>query len=211
MAGGVGCDRMNTGVGTMAGSRKPTEDVAPPASPVKVIAAGLTVGIVDATGRLKPADQAWVEEMTVKAAGVLGVSGSVAARVLADADMAEAHNEFCGVPGTTDVITFDLTDPEDGCAAKKVVEADLLLCLDEAERQGKTRGHDARRELLLYIVHGVLHCLGHDDHDGEDGPQYRKMHAEEDRVMNALGIGATFAVEPKTPPTPAGAVKGGKP
>jgi len=27
--------------------------------------------------------------------------------------------------------------------------------------------HAAEREVLLYILHGVLHCLGHDDHDDE--------------------------------------------
>ena len=185
----------------MAVSRNPSGEVAGhgPAG-----SGGLTVEIVDPTGRIKPADLAWLEAMTLKAAGVMEVTGSVAARVLGDADMAAAHVEFCGVEGSTDVITFDLTDPEDGCAAKRVVEADLLLCLDEAERQGKTRGHEARRELLLYVVHGVLHCLGHDDHDGEGGAEYTRMHAEEDRVMQALGIGATFTTDASPRPADGG-------
>lgn len=186
----------------MAVSRHPSDELAGH-GPAR--AGGLTIEIVDPTGRIKPADLAWLEASAGKAAGVLGVTGSIAARVLGDADMGAAHAEFCGVEGTTDVITFDLTDPEDGCAAKRVVEADLLLCLDEAERQGKNRGHEARRELLLYVIHGVLHCLGHDDHDEA---AYARMHAEEDRVLQALGIGTTFATD--TPPslsppsTPAG-------
>lgn len=207
MAGGIDGDRINTGVGTMAAAQNPSEEAGPGQS--NTDPAGLSIDIVDATGRLKATDLAWLEKMAAQAAGVLGVRGSVAARILGDTDMAEAHQEFCGVPGTTDVITFDLTDPEEQCAARKVVEADLLLCLDEAERQGKTRGHDARRELLLYVVHGVLHCLGHDDHDGPDGPDYVKMHAEEDRVLSALGVGSTFAVEPKA--TLAAGAPGGKP
>lgn len=125
------------------------------------------------------------------------VTGSISARVVGDAEMAQAHEEFCGAEGTTDVITFDLTDPEDGMAARGVVEADLLLCLDEAHRQGASRGHAARRELLLYAVHGVLHCLGHDDHDDAG---YARMHAEEDRVMESLGVGATFATQPRGAP-----------
>lgn len=148
--------------------------------------------IVDATGSLAAADLTWVHEQAKLAAGLLGLGGAISARVVGDEEMAEVHAEFCGVEGTTDVITFDLTDPEDGMAAKRVVEADLLLCYDEAERQAKARGHEARRELLLYIVHGVLHCLGHDDHD-EAG--YAKMHAEEDRLLGALGIGTTFAAD----------------
>jgi probable rRNA maturation factor len=150
----------------------------------------MTVEIVDATGNLSAADAAWLHEHAKRAGGLLGLSGTVSARVVGDEEMAEVHTEFCGVEGTTDVITFDLTDPEDGMAAKGVVEADLLLCYDEAERQAKARGHEARRELLLYIVHGVLHCIGHDDHD-EAG--YAKMHAEEDRLLGTLGVGTTFA------------------
>lgn len=156
---------------------------------------GITVEIVDATGHLTKADLVWVHELAKRAAGLLGVTGAISAKVVGDEEMAEVHADFCGVEGTTDVITFDLTDPEDGMAAKGVVEADLLLCYDEAERQAKSRGHEARRELLLYIIHGVLHCLGHDDHD-EAG--YAKMHAEEDRLLGALGVGTTFATD-RTP------------
>jgi len=153
-----------------------------------------TVEFVDATGRVPAADRAWLEKMVVRAMGLESISGAVSIRIVNDADMAAAHAEFCGVEGTTDVITFDLTDPEEHLAAKGVVEADLLLCLDEAERQAKTRGHEPRRELLLYTLHGILHCLGHDDHEPD---AYARMHAEEDRLMAALGVGATFSAAPK--------------
>jgi len=154
--------------------------------------AGVTVELVDTSGRLPTGDAAWLHDKVKQVAGLLGIRGVVSARVVGDEEMAEAHEDFCGVEGTTDVITFDLTDPAEGLGAKGVVEADLLLCLDEAERQAARRGHALREELLLYVVHGVLHCLGHDDHD-EAG--YERMHAEEDRLMGLLGIGPTFASE----------------
>jgi probable rRNA maturation factor len=153
-----------------------------------------TVEIVDATGRVKEADRRWLQEQVARALELQSLTGAVSARIVPDAEMAAAHAEFCGVEGTTDVITFDLTDPEDDAPSKGVVEADLLLCLDEAERQAKSRGHEPRRELLLYIIHGVLHCLGHDDHDEAS---YTRMHAEEDRLMAALGVGATFSTDPR--------------
>lgn len=162
---------------------------------------GRSVEIVDASGKFDGADRLWLEQMVGRAMQTLAVTGSVAARILNDADMAQAHAEFCGVEGTTDVITFDLTDPTDNAPAKGVVEADLLLCLDEAQRQAKTRGHEARRELLLYTVHGILHCLGHDDHEEA---AFARMHAEEDRIMTALGVGATFATPPRSAPAGGG-------
>jgi probable rRNA maturation factor len=70
------------------------------------------------------------------------------------------------------------------------LDVDLLVCADEAGRQAELRGFTVERELLLYIVHGVLHCLGFDDHNETDSA---RMHAEEDRLLAAAGVGATYA------------------
>lgn len=118
----------------------------------------------------------------------LGCQGEVRVRVMADAEMAAAHERYSGVPGTTDVLTFDLREERTEAAP---LDTDILVCIDEARRQAAERGMTAERELLLYIVHGVLHCLGYDDHDEA---AHRAMHAEEDRVLEAIGVGRTFAV-----------------
>ncbi len=111
--------------------------------------------------------------------------GEVRARVIDDTEMADAHQRWSGVAGTTDVLTFDLR--EDG---RGPLDVDLLICADEARRQAEARGIAVERELLLYIVHGVLHCLGFDDHDEAESA---RMHAEEDRLLAAAGVGATYA------------------
>ena len=38
-------------------------------------------------------------------------------------------------------------------------------------------------------LHGVLHCTGFDDRDAAGAAA---MHAEEDRILGAIGVGATF-------------------
>lgn len=101
--------------------------------------------------------------------------------------MAAAHVRHSGVEGTTDVLTFDLREDP---AAGGALETELLLCVDEARRQAAALGHLAERELLLYALHGVLHCMGEDDHDEAAAA---RMHAREDRVLTAIGVGATFA------------------
>ncbi len=106
-----------------------------------------------------------------------------------DPEMAAAHLEYCEVEGTTDVLTFDMSSEADS-AGRPVLDVDIMACIDEAARQGKARGHTREQELLLYIVHGVLHCLGHDDHDEAAAAA---MHAEEDRVLGAIGVGTTYA------------------
>lgn len=146
------------------------------------------IALTGCVGRLAPQDAQWVRERGVAALERLGAGGEVRVRLVADAEMAAAHERHCGVAGTTDVITFDLTS---GASARGgELDVDLLVCVDEAERQSVARGHGLRAEVLLYIVHGVLHCLGHDDHEEDDAAA---MHAREDEVLRAIGVGATYA------------------
>ncbi|MBU6414337.1 MAG: rRNA maturation RNase YbeY [Planctomycetes bacterium] len=153
-----------------------------------------TLTVQDRTGRLRDADVASLKEQACRALTELtkdaAGGGSVRVVVVSDIEMAAAHERFSGVAGTTDVLTFDLR--EDGAGP---LDTDILICLDEAERCGAERGHPTSRELVLYIVHGVLHCLGHDDHDPA---AYARMHAREDEVLEAIGIGRVFARDQKS-------------
>lgn len=142
------------------------------------------VEVVDSTGRLDEQAVGWLTECLVRALAELGAEGEVRARVVDDAEMARAHRRYAGVEGTTDVLTFDLAD------SPGRLDVDLLVCLDEGERRARELGHGRERELLLYMLHGVLHCMGFDDADEASAC---RMHAEEDRVLARIGVGATFA------------------
>jgi probable rRNA maturation factor len=152
----------------------------------------LTLELLDATREVPREDLAWLGDHISRSCRELRAVGSLRVRIIGDAEMADAHLEFSGVAGTTDVLTFDLgceaLDPERPLAGV-VLDTDVLVCWDEAGRQAAARGHEPRRELLLYVVHGVLHCMGHDDHDAEG---YARMHAEEDRVLGSIGVGPIF-------------------
>jgi probable rRNA maturation factor len=151
----------------------------------------LAIDFVDDRSLTSPAQRAWLADRACAALAARGgVRGEVRARIVGDAEMAEAHQRWSGVSGTTDVLTFDLA--EGRSAGGEALDVDLLLCADEARRQADARGFPIERELLLYLVHGVLHCLGHDDHD-EDA--FARMHAEEDRLLEAAGVGATYGVD----------------
>jgi len=167
--------------------RTPLEEPATTESPPPERAGGpAVVDIVDPGGLLEGSVVAWLSVRVAEAARVLRVGGSIGVRIVDDRAMAEAHERYKGVAGTTDVLTFDLS------GGSGALEADLLVCADEARRQAGLRGHAVEREVLLYILHGVLHCLGMDDHDEASAA---RMHAEEDRVLSAIGVGATFARE----------------
>lgn len=145
-------------------------------------ARGRSVDILDGTGRLTPSELSWIHAHAIKALEVLQVHGQLRVRMVDDPEMIAAHAEFLEDPTTTDVLTFDMSDDEG-------LDVDIMACVNEAERRSAELEHDRSRELLLYIVHGVLHCTGFDDHDEAER---QRMHQREDEVLEAVGAGATF-------------------
>lgn len=141
------------------------------------------IEVADASGRLSVAEAGWLRAKAGEAVAQLGASGEVRVRVVVDEEMADLHERYAGTTGTTDVLTFDLGDGHGS------LDVDIVVCVDEAEREAAARGHGRDRELLLYVLHGVLHAMGHDDHD-DDG--YAAMHEKEDLVLKAIGVGSVF-------------------
>lgn len=154
-----------------------------------------------------PIDEAWLAEAVERGARRVAHSnavsfGTIAVRVVSDQVMTELHERFCGDRSTTDVLTFERPgssegqeNAEDLASREHSTDVDLVLCRDEAARQAAARGLPLERELLLYAIHGLLHCAGHDDHDPE---AFARMHAEEDRILEAIGVGRTFAAPQQT-------------
>jgi probable rRNA maturation factor len=106
----------------------------------------------------------------------------VSVSVLDDGSMRELHRRYLNIDDTTDVLTFP-------AGSETSIDVDIAVCVDEAGRQAVSREHGVEQELLLYALHGLLHCAGYDDHD-EAG--FNAMHAEEDRILDAIGVGKTF-------------------
>jgi len=109
--------------------------------------------------------------------------GSVSVLIVDDAEMRRLHERHLGEPVTTDVLSFDLAEPG------APIEAEIVLCLDEARRRAAAMGHKPRQELLLYILHGILHTLGHDDLDEHAAGA---MHEREDALLEEAGMGRLY-------------------
>jgi rRNA maturation RNase YbeY len=98
--------------------------------------------------------------------------------LVGDARLARLHAVHMGDPSPTDVITFDLSDEITGPSGE--IYASAVRARDVA----RARGVPKRRELALYVVHGVLHLCGFDDRARADRA---RMRAAEAHVMRALG------------------------
>lgn len=137
-----------------------------------------------ALAALAAADRDWLRASIARVIAASGVPvARIAVSVVGDDRMVELHRRHMSLDSTTDVLTFAQNAPGEP------VDVDIAICLDEAVRRGQGTAHGARGELLLYALHGILHAAGHDD---LDEPSYRRMHAEEDRILEAAGFGRIF-------------------
>jgi len=63
----------------------------------------------------------------------------------------QVHRDFMDIEGATDVITFH--------------HGEIVIGVEVAERQAAEYGEPLGREVLRYLVHGLLHLAGHEDAD----------------------------------------------
>jgi probable rRNA maturation factor len=73
----------------------------------------------------------------------------------------------------TDVLSFPLGEPK----ARKLA-GELVIGAEVARAVSAEHGHDVQAELALYVIHGLLHLCGHDDHDaaGAGAMRQRERH-----------------------------------
>ncbi len=108
----------------------------------------------------------------------------VTVALLDDAGMDLLHQEHSGVAGTTDVLSFQEDGSDEGDHGAPVV-GDLAVGVEVAAREATERGRAIEAELLLYIVHGLLHLTGERDHDVASR---RRMIAAQDGLLEQLGL-----------------------
>ena len=123
-----------------------------------------------------------LKRLVQHAAGLADRELEVSFAVIDDVRMRQLNNQFLAHDYATDVLAFPLA--EEPC-----LMGDVLVSADTARREAARRGHPAYHELLLYAVHGVLHLIGHDDHDAAER---RRMRRAERETLAALGVPPVF-------------------
>jgi probable rRNA maturation factor len=148
------------------------------------------VGVTGSLRRIAPAarfrrDLARLARLAAKRRGG-PVDVSVA--LLSDADIATLHLRYLGRRGPTDVISFPLSAPFE----RRLVGA-LALGAETARREAASRGHAPYHELMLYVAHGLLHLLGHDDAKPADRERMRRAERE---LLEGAGLPAVYERSP---------------
>ena len=120
-----------------------------------------------------------------------GVDGSALVDVtLVDNEQIHAINlEQRGIDASTDVLSFPLGEngefdisPENG---EKLI-GNIVLSLEQAQRQAEEFGHSFNREVGYLTVHSMFHLMGYDHVGG--GLEAVHMREKEETVMNQIGL-----------------------
>lgn len=102
------------------------------------------------------------------------------------------------IDAPTDVLSFPLGEngeydvhPETG---EKLL-GNIILSLEQAERQAEDYGHSFNREVGYLTVHSMLHLLGYDHVQG--GLDAVRMREKEETVMKQIGLprGSSYVLE----------------
>ena len=96
--------------------------------------------------------------------------------LVSDERITEVHGQFMADPTPTDVITFQ--------------HGEILVSLDTAMRQAAENVEPYEREVTRYIIHGLLHLAGWDDHEEAERAA---MHGVQEQILNALSAAGPAA------------------
>lgn len=99
------------------------------------------------------------------------------------------NKKFLGRAYATDVLSFDLKDE---FSPKSLVEGEVIISTDAIIKNARLFKTPVAQELTLYIIHGILHLLGFDDHAPDD---IQKMRKEEDKILKYLGKSHILVVQ----------------
>ncbi len=89
----------------------------------------------------------------------------------------ELNREWLGHDFETDVVSFPLSD---AALINRHIDGEIYVDLDTAAERAPDFGASFEEEALRYVLHGLLHIMGHDDTTKE---QRASMRVLEDRYL----------------------------
>ena len=99
---------------------------------------------------------------------------------VAEEEMAEVNWQFLQHKGSTDVITFDHAETNEGSGA---LHGEIFISIPDAVKQAHAFGTTWQNELTRYVIHGLLHLRGYDD---LKPAARRSMKREENRLFKKM-------------------------
>lgn len=88
------------------------------------------------------------------------------------------NERFLGSNEVTDVIAFPLNNKED------ILSGEIVVSVETAVEVANRKKSNVEGEIILYLVHGILHLLGYNDNNKKNA---KIMHEKESEILAFLG------------------------
>lgn len=98
-------------------------------------------------------------------------AAAISLAVVDDTEMHDLNRAHLDHDYPTDVLSFPLSDPGAPLVGEVIISADTAI------KNANEYGNLANEELLLYLVHGVLHLVGLGDKSPADAKKMRQAEA----------------------------------
>ena len=109
-----------------------------------------------------------------------------------DENIRKINNKYRNIDKSTDVLSFPMFEKEeiDNMVKNAVwdyndILGDMVISIEQVEKQAKEYGHSFERELSYMVVHSFYHLMGYDHIKEEDKIV---MRPKEELVLEKLGI-----------------------
>ena len=94
-------------------------------------------------------------------------------------EMESLNSRYLDRSDVTDVLSFDLSR-----GGSQGISAQIIVCGDVAADEGPRHGLSAQSELMLYVIHGLLHLT---DYDDATAAQAERMNARQEELLGQFG------------------------
>jgi len=99
-----------------------------------------------------------------------------------DSRIRKLNSKYRKIDSPTDVLAFP-TGGGRGCRPKQDLLGDIVISVETAKKNARYFGSDLKKELTLYMIHGILHLLGYDD---TTTASRKKMRLTEERLLKKI-------------------------
>ena len=120
------------------------------------------------TGKIKKLIQKVLKGERIKETGWINIC------FVDNPQIKKLNAKFLKTKNSTDVLAFNLSDKKE----KNIILADIMISTQAALKQAGSFKTTPDYELSLYVVHGILHILGFNDHTPRQIQLMRKKESQ---------------------------------
>jgi probable rRNA maturation factor len=97
------------------------------------------------------------------------------------------NKKYRGINKSTDVLTFNLEEgdlkfPE---LDENNLLGDIIISVETAQRQANNLNHNLENELMILLIHGLLHLIGYDHEEDRDN---KIMQVKENEILDTFDL-----------------------